>query len=300
MEFICKNCGKTFSESKNRIRKFCCQKCANEYKRNNKKEKKYDNLIKVICAECGKEEFVVPSRAKKYKCCSVSCLGKFNSKRYNKHVTLICPICGKEYTCKQSKTNHHRTCGDKICRSKWLSMTRVGKNNSNYKTIEELLKKQNLNTKKNYSYAYQRIVKDVLGLKSVLDIPKGYVVHHKDCNHFNNNVENLVVLTKTVHRLVHTIFGNVLINALHTNKISRELFFSICTEEQKNFYKQIIDLNVTHQAVVKQGELLEVPEEVNQHPSVYRNIYEGSTTNIRTLTDNAEGSNDDTSALPVN
>lgn len=38
-----------------------------------------------------------------------------------------------------------------------------------------------------------------------------------------------------------------------------------------------------HQAVVKQGELLEIPEEENQHPSIYRNIYEGSTTNERVL-----------------
>ena len=50
--------------------------------------------------------------------------------------------------------------------------------------------------------------------------------------------------------------------------------------------------------VVKQGELLENPEEDNQQPSVYRNIYVGSTTNERVLMDNAEDGNFDTSALP--
>ena len=46
-----------------------------------------------------------------------------------------------------------------------------------------------------------------------------------------------------------------------------------------NVYRDnIIDLNITHQAVVKQGELLENPEEDNQQPSIYRNIIEGSTT----------------------
>ena len=50
--------------------------------------------------------------------------------------------------------------------------------------------------------------------------------------------------------------------------------------------------------VVKQGELLENPEEDNQQPSVYRNIYVGSTTNERVLADNAEDGNFDTSALP--
>ena len=67
--------------------------------------------IKVICAECGKIEYVNPSRAKKYLCCSVECLGKYNSKRYSKRITLTCPICGKEYECKQSAIKHHRTCG---------------------------------------------------------------------------------------------------------------------------------------------------------------------------------------------
>ena len=53
-----------------------------------------------------------------------------------------------------------------------------------------------------------------------------------------------------------------------------------------------------HQVVVKQGELLENPEVDNQQPSIYRNIIEGSTTNNRVLTDIAEDSNVNTSALP--
>ena len=145
---------------------------------------------------------------------------------------------------------------------------------------------------------YQHVVKTVLGLSSITKLPKGYVIHHKDANHMNNNPENLVVLPKTAHRLIHTYFGNVLIKALHTNKITRDEFFKCCNEEERNFYENIIDLNITHQAVVKQGELLEHSEVGNQHPSIYRNIIEGSTTNSRVLTDNAEDSNTDTSALP--
>lgn len=48
---------------------------------------------------------------------------------------------------------------------------------------------------------------------------------------------------------------------------------------------------------VKQGELLENPEMDNQQPSLDRNIFEGSTTNFQILPDNAEDSNEDTSAL---
>ena len=89
--------------------------------------------IEVTCAECGKKEYVNPSRAKKYLCCSTKCLGKHNSKKYNKKVKLICPICGSEYECKQSKINNHKTCGKKECRSEWLKKTKTGKSNSNYK-----------------------------------------------------------------------------------------------------------------------------------------------------------------------
>ena len=53
------------------------------------------------------------------------------------------------------------------------------------------------------------------------------------------------------------------------------------------------------QVVLKQGELLENPEVDNQHPSIYRNIIEGSTTNSQVLADNAEDGNTDTSALPI-
>ena len=297
---ICEHCGKKFLTKKSDAR-FCSRDCYNNYiKIHGGSRKGRSEKVKVQCAECGKIEYVTPSRAKKYNCCSTECMGKFNSKRYNKQITLVCPICGKEYRCKQSKKEHHRTCGDKQCRSKWLSQTRQGENNSNYRKIEINLKKNAItgeihDKSKN---VYQHVVKTVLGLSSITKLPKGYVIHHKDANHMNNNPENLVVLPKTAHRLVHTYFGNVLIKALHTNKITREDFFKCCNDEERKFYENIIDLNVTHQAVVKQGELLENPEEDNQQPSIYRNIIEGSTTNSRVLADNAEDSNTDTSALP--
>ena len=51
----------------------------------------------------------------------------------------------------------------------------------------------------------------------------------------------------------------------------------------ENIKKEIIDLDITQQVVLKQGELLEHQEVGNQQPSIYRNIIEGSTTNERVL-----------------
>ena len=86
-------------------------------------------------------------------------------------------------------------------------MTRKGVNNNNYKVIElDLLREsvhgQNIHDKS--KTMYQHVVKKCLGLNSIKDIPKGYVIHHKDANHNNNSPENLIVLPKTAHRLIHT------------------------------------------------------------------------------------------------
>lgn len=294
---ICKTCGKEF-QNKKQNSLFCSRECYTEYIKKNGGNKKERHLIEVTCAECGKTEYVMPSRAKHYLCCSVECLGKYNSKKYTQKVTLVCPICGKEYQCKPSKIKNYRTCGNPDCTSLWLSRTRAGKKNGNYKTVADVLKEVRTNNGKTNKDLYRHVVKEILGLNSISEIPKGYVVHHKDANHNNNDPENLVVLPKTVHRLIHIIFGNVLIHGLHTGIIDAEIFKKMCTNEQWDFYKNIMDLNVTRQAVVKQGELLERPEEENQHPSIYRNIIEGSTTNEQVLTDNAEDGNFDTSALP--
>ena len=69
-KYICENCGKEFKPH-NSNSKFCSIEC---YKSSEKKK------VEVVCAECGKIEFVRPSRAKTYKCCSVKCLGEYNSK----------------------------------------------------------------------------------------------------------------------------------------------------------------------------------------------------------------------------
>lgn len=58
--------------------------------------------------------------------------------------------------------------------------------------------------------------------------------------------------------------------------------------------------DIQKEAQLKRGEMLEKPVEVNQQPSLNSNILEGSTTNTRIQTGNAEDSNSDTSALPTN
>ena len=98
-------------------------------------------------------------------------------------------------------------------------------------------------------------------------LKKNIDVHHINFDHNDNRIENLIPLTRSEHTRLH-----------NQNEV-------ICRNEKG----MII-------GVLKQGELLERPEEVNQQPSLDSDILEGSETNSRVLRDG----NTDTSALPGN
>ena len=78
-------------------------------------------------------------------------------------------------------------------------------------------------------------------------------MHHIDENHNNNDINNLMPVTRSEHTKIH------------------------------NGEKVIIRDNISGRiiGVLKRGELLEKPEEVNQQPSLNSNILEGSETSDR-------------------
>ena len=297
-KLTCEHCGRPF-QSKKKTDRFCSKDCYIEHCKETGclKGKSKVKKVEVVCAYCGKHELIAPSRAKRYVCCSKDCLAKYNAKRYSKKVELVCPICGDKYYRKNSKVlyGRYKTCSKPECIKTWKSSITSGSNNPRYKSITGLIKSKDPERKNKYEYRH--IVKEHFGFNSTHKLPRNYDIHHKDANHFNNDPTNLVLLPRDAHMLVHRYFGNILLSALHTGKITRELFFSLCNDEQKKFYEQIIDLDITKQVVVKQGELLENLEEDDQQPSVFRNIYVGSETNSQVQTDNAVDSNADTSAL---
>lgn len=106
---------------------------------------------------------------------------------------------------------------------------------------------------------------------AIMQNSPGTLDSKKDENTLNNNISNLIPLTMSEHRKLH------------------------------NSTKEIIrDEKGRIAGVFKQGELLENhSDNDNQQPSNDRNIVEGSTTNSRGLTDNADAGNADTSALPT-
>lgn len=249
-------------------------------------------MLKLICKNCCKE-FEVPNYRKNAKYCCAFC--QRNSLKGALNCT--CFICGKQLHRKQSWINRykHVTCS-KECNNKLKSLLYSGKGNHQYGLKGDLnasfkgtetikrngnvydiwvylpehpfcnkssrVKKHRLVVEQNYKLfdpKYFISINDKLVLKPEID------VHHIDGNHNNNDIKNLIPLTRNEHSLIHA----------NQNEITRDVKGRII-------------------GVFKRGELLEKPEEVNQQPSIDGDINKGSETNSRVyLVD----SNADTSAL---
>jgi hypothetical protein len=296
----CEQCGEEFKAKPSENRKYCSRACYAIASKGKPQKSRVEKVV-VNCAECGKEEEILPSRAKKYLCCSVECLGKFNSKRFSQKISCICPICNNSFELKPYSFNRVKStpCCSKECASKLKEETYSGENNhqyglkgplnSSFKGLE--LKRKNVHLEdvwvycpdrpysnkdgrvtkhrllvhENYELFDQRYFKMVDGF---MTLKENINVHHIDLNHSNNVIENLIPLTDSQHTTLHNI-----LRVLAEDTILKMI------------------------GVIKQGELLETPEADNQQPSLSSNTFEGSETNSRVLTDNSVDSNTNTSAL---
>ena len=196
---------------------------------------------------------------------------------------VICEICGKAYHMKPShlKRFKHHTCSRECC-NKLKSILYKGKGNHQYglkgdKNASfkgEILASKNNNTidvmvyLPNHPYAnkYGRVklhrllveenylkfnIKYFEKVNGQIVLRKDSHVHHINGNHDDNNIENLIPVTKSEHR------------SLHNNEVM--------------IVRDVKTGRIT--GVIKQGELLEKPEEVNQQPSQPLTKLEGSETN---------------------
>jgi len=210
------------------------------------------NKVNVKCQECGMEEFVFASRAKKYTCCSVECLAKFNSRRYSKKIEKTCINCGIIFMVKPS---HHerRKCCSYECHCKTLPEKLKKDGNPNYKgrvTDHDgyFFDENNRNEKK-----HRNVCKKTLGIDK---LPVDCDVHHRDCNKLNNLPENLVLLSKSSHRWLHKQFGTATLKAFAIKKISLKELIEWSDDKEKA--TKLLNLTcITQSVVLKQGELLE-------------------------------------------
>jgi hypothetical protein len=251
----------------------------------------------VQCIICNKEQNIPPSRYNNYKTCSRNCF-----KQYKQSISVLnctCSTCNKKYHRKESQKKRYGKIGEFCsvkCATKFKKDYYLGVNNPNYRGKQYDYEGYRINhyPKVGRQKEHHYVVKKELGISK---IPVNYVVHHKDCNIYNNTPENLCLLTSSDHRWIHKQFGNATLWAYFNNKVS---FEELCSWSNDPKSCEILKLNLINQTgVFKQGELLENPEKDNQQPSLSSNTFEGSTTNSRVLQTKNEDSNADTSALPV-
>jgi hypothetical protein len=261
---------------------------------------KIKEKVKVVCKVCKKEEYVNLSRSKYYVTCSLKCMGSnFQKPRIP---NCFCKNCNKHIYKKPSKkvSKLGDFCSMK-CLSEYQKIAFLAQNNPNYKGIirntdgYKMLHIPNMGSMKHHNFTMYSI----LGIKKV---PKGYNLHHRDCNRDNNLPDNLCLINRSDHMWIHKQFGSAVLWAYSKNQIDLDTLIKWSNDQERA--KRLLPLTLEQQiGIFKQEELLEHPtlerqKEDNQQPSLNSNIFEGSTTNSQILTNNVEDSNADTSILP--
>lgn len=177
---ICKQCGKEY-ETKRKTQQFCSYKCRGASQRQGR-------TIKCQC--CGKEFFVyewdIRWRQNEPKYCSTECYHKASQKKE----TRKCEFCGKEFDVVPSDPK-------RFCSNKCAGAYRRG------------LERKPTKGKSGYKYVWfadgsgmpehRYIMENALGRK----LEPTEHVHHIDGNRENNDISNLMVLTKSEHSRLH-------------------------------------------------------------------------------------------------
>jgi hypothetical protein len=218
--------------------------------------------IKVMCKICNKEQMVSPSRAKTYLACSKSCLGKSFKKKPN----CKCSQCDKDIYKKPSKLKNSKLgsfCSVN-CLAEYQKTAFLAEKNPNFKNIKrdcdgyKMIHLLNIGSFKHHVY----VMHSILGIDK---IPKGYHIHHRDCNKDNNLPENLVLLSISDHLWVHKQYGSAVLWAYSKKQIDLESLIRWSNDPERA--KKLLNLTLYEQiGVFKSDKLLENPEEDNQQP----------------------------------
>ena len=192
---------------------------------------KTSKKIKVECKGCHKVEYVTPSRAEKYVCCSKSCMGLYKRKEHN----VSCTECNKTFRQRPDRLKRKRIhgffCSHK-CQGDYKKKIYKGENNPNYKAVFKDSSGYPLQYLPQIGRVKEHIYVTTITL-GIDKVPKGHHVHHRDCNVFNNEPENLAILSASDHRWIHKQFGNATLWAFINNKVSYEQLVEWSNDKEK-------------------------------------------------------------------
>lgn len=208
--------------------------------------------INVKCEVCGKEQHVSPSRSVKYRTCSFRCLGILNKAPDN----CVCETCGKHFHRKpyaRKKVKNKKLFCSRKCLQKFNKTYYLGANNPNYRAAN----RDTDGYKLDYIPSVGRVKLHHYITFTTLNIsklPKGYCVHHRDCDIDNNSPENLALLTAADHRWLHKQFGNATLWAYCNKEVSEKELVYWANDKERTI--SLINKNLTNQTI----EFIEVDE----------------------------------------
>lgn len=183
------------------------------------------------CQECKKEIYVAPNKIQKnpLRFCSVECR-KINTEKRMLENVIKCEVCDKKFYVKPSRLKRSKhICCSKECDSKLRKITYLGENNhqfgkkgqlnSSYLKTEKSLRKDGYVYIRRYSHPLSvsgwirehRLIAEMYLMTHEQSIeingerylnPK-LEVHHIDEDRANNDLSNLVILTKSDHKALH-------------------------------------------------------------------------------------------------
>jgi hypothetical protein len=166
------------------------------------------------CIVCGKkEEITAPSRIKKYKTCSLKCLGEYNKQKGNK---VNCIQCGKQIHVKPSGVTGENCCSYE-CMGEFRKTKYKGENNPNWMNrgnknpiykggsinihgYRRLPDKDHPNARKDGTILeHRKLMSDKLNRP----LADSEIVHHRDEVKLNNSTNNLQIMSRSEHSKLH-------------------------------------------------------------------------------------------------
>lgn len=193
-------------------------------------------MIQKICEVCSVSFSVIPCRELTAKYCSKVCSAK--SRVSVKESS--CSECGTMFHRKPSHRNKNYSLGmfcSITCMAKFMSVAYLGENNPNNRNrltcpdgyrIYSPQASTILTGKK--IKVHTAVAMEVLGIKA---IPKGFHVHHRDCDVMNNTPENLAMLSVSDHVWLHKQFGSASLWAYSREKVSLDSLVSWSQDHER-------------------------------------------------------------------
>lgn len=219
------------------------------------------------CKVCNKEYKRTGKQAQTASCCSHKCSSIYRKSLVQNNVK--CSQCSKDFHMKPSQiTRYKRTNGyfcSASCFGRWKSINTIKEKNPNYrgKIYDNEGNKLVWSDKFGRIKLHHAITFEILNIDK---IPKGHHVHHRDCDHKNNESTNLVLLSISDHQWLHKQYGNATLWAFMNNRIELKTLVEWSNDKEKA--KRLLPLNLFNQiGVFKLIKFGETPEVDNTEPS---------------------------------